>query len=159
MHITATNEFPQPPQEAFGLLTDPDFLDAVCRSTHPLEYSVYVRGLLTGSRRVMENHPSIRRFTGPTITVTDEITWEPDSDDGHRSGSARVTVEGMPVELLGTVSLVASTAGSTLTYEGELTVAVPLLGPTLERQAAPLLVEALERQESVARRWDAGDRS
>jgi hypothetical protein len=150
MHIVATNDFPQAVEPAFVLLRDPEFLDAVCRATHPLEYSVTVDGLTTGSRRVLENHPSIRRFTGPTITVTDEIEWDADPSDGVRRGRTRVAVEGMPVELLGTVALEGRGTGSRLTYSGELTVAIPLLGPSLERQAKPLLVEALSRQEQVA---------
>ncbi|HRA75656.1 MAG TPA: DUF2505 domain-containing protein [Propionicimonas sp.] len=156
MHIVATNDFTRAVEPAFALLTDPDFLDAVCRATHPLEHSVAVSGLTTGSRRVMENHPSIRRFTGPTITVTDEITWDAEPTDGTRHGRARVAVEGMPVELLGTVALEPRGTGSRLTYSGELTVGIPLLGPSLERQAAPLLVEALSRQEQVAQTWPAG---
>ena len=154
MHISATNDFPQAVDEAFRMLTDRSFLDAVCRATGPLEYSAFVDGLLTGSRRVMPNHPSIKRFTGPTVTVSDEIAWEAEpTSDGGRRGATRVTVAGMPVELLGTATLSAHGAGSLLRYEGELTVAIPLFGPGLEKQAAPLLIEALNMQQQVARTW------
>lgn len=154
MHIIATHDLPQAPDAAFRMLTDRSFLDAVCAATEPLEYTVFVNGLQTGSRRVMPNHPSIKRFTGSTITVTDEIAWEPDpTSDGSRRGKTRVAVAGMPVELLGTATLSANGAGSLLVYEGELTVAIPLLGPGLEKQAAPLLVEALDVQQQVAQTW------
>lgn len=153
MRIQASLEFPQDPVAAFAMLTDPAFLDAVCVATSPLEHSVFADGLRTGSRRVMENHPSIRRFTGSTITVTDEITWSATATAEGANGTALVRVEGMPVELVGTVVLGPLGGGSTLVYDGTLTVAVPLLGPGLEKQAAPLLLEALKRQEGVAAQW------
>lgn len=152
MEISATHQYPQPPEAAFAMLTDPAFLEAVCVATDPLEYSVRVDGLRTGARRTMKNHPSIERFTGPTITVNDQVDWE-EARDGSRRGRTLVTVEGMPVTLAGTVTLAPAGQGSTLTYAGDLTVAVPLLGPALERQAAPLLLRALELQSQVAQTW------
>ncbi len=157
MDISATHQYPLPPAATFAMLTDPAFLEAVCAATDPLEYSVQVAGLRTGARRTMRNHPSIERFTGPTITVTDEVEWQP-ADGDSRTGRTLVAVEGMPVTLTGTVTLAPSGAGSSLTYTGELTVAIPLLGPALERQAAPLLLQALSVQAEVAKTWpvDAG---
>lgn len=154
MEISATHQYPQPPAATFAMLTDPAFLEAVCVATDPLDYSVYVEGLRTGARRTMKNHPSIERFTGPTITVTDEVAWEePDGD--LRAGRTLVSVEGMPVTLNGTVTLAPSGDGTSLTYNGELTVAVPLLGPALERQAAPLLLRALEIQSRIGQTWES----
>lgn len=153
MEISATHQYPQPLAEAFAMLTDPAFLEAVCIATDPLDYSVYVEGLRTGTRRTMKNHASIERFTGPTITVTDEISWA-EAEGDVRTGSTLVTVEGMPVTLRGTVALTPSGSGTSLTYAGDLTVAVPLFGAALERQAAPLLLEALERQSKVAQTWE-----
>ncbi|MDQ7992694.1 MAG: DUF2505 domain-containing protein [Propionicimonas sp.] len=153
MEISATHQFPQPPQAAFAMLTDPAFLEAVCSATDPLDYTVYVDGLRTGARRTMKNHPSIERFTGPTITVTDEVAWAEEAG-GVREGTTLVAVEGMPVAMNGTVRLAPSGTGSSLSYAGDLRVSIPLVGPALERQAAPLLLEALDVQARVAQSWD-----
>ncbi len=153
MEIRATHHYPQPPQDAFAMLTDPGFLEAVCLASDPLEFTTWVDGLRTGARRTMRNHPSIEKFTGPTITVTDEVTWQESAVDGVHTGATLVSVEGMPVALTGTVTLAASQTGSTLTYLGDLKVSIPLVGPVLERQAAPILLEALELQAKVAQGW------
>lgn len=153
MEIATTHQYPQPPAAAFAMLADPAFLEAVCAATDPLDYSVYVDGLRTGTRRTMKNHPSIERFTGPTITVTDEITWQQPDGGPTRTGRTLVTVEGMPVTLNGTVTLAPSGEGSSLSYNGDLKVAIPLFGASLERQAAPLLLQALEIQAQVAQTW------
>lgn len=153
MEIRATHQYPQPVPDAFAMLTNPAFLEAVCLASDPIEYSTFVDGLRTGARRTMRNHASIERFTGPTITVSDEVTWQESNGDGTRTGTTLVAVEGMPVALTGTVTLAPSGGGSSLTYNGDLKVSVPLLGPALERQAAPLLLEALDLQAKVAQTW------
>ncbi len=152
MQISATHSYPKPPAATFAMLTDPAFLEAVCVASEPLDYSVYVEGLRTGARRTMKNHPSIEKFTGPTITVTDEVAWG-EADGDTRAGRTVVAVENMPVTLNGTVTLAPDGEGSTLSYAGTLTVNIPLLGPALERQAAPLLLEALAIQSQVAQTW------
>ena len=45
--------------------------------------------------------------------------------------------------------LVEGGRGAVLSYDGELTVNIPFLGPGLAKQAAPLLLEALEIQQRV----------
>lgn len=148
MDIHATNDFAASVPEAFAMLTDAVFLRAVCLATDPIEHSVEVDGLRTATRRVMPTPSVAARLAGPTMAVLDEIVWEPEADGGHR-GAAHITVEGLPAELLGRVSLVPGGRGALLSYDGDLTVNIPLLGPSLARQAAPLLLEALEIQQRV----------
>jgi hypothetical protein len=152
MEIHATNDFAAPVDTVFAMLTDPVFLRAVCLATDPLEHDVSVDGLRTMTRRVMPTPSVVARLAGPTMTVVDEIAWQP-AADGVRSGSTHVTVEGLPAELIGSVTLAAGGRGSVLAYTGDLTVNVPFLGPGLARQAAPLLLEALEIQQRVGEQF------
>lgn len=149
MEIHATNDFAAPMAEVFAMLTDRVFLRAVCLATSPLEHEVMVDGLRTATRRVMPSPSVVSRLTGPTITVVDQITWDANGTGSGRRGEALITVEGMPAGLVGVVSLVPGGRGSVLTYTGELTVRVPVLGPSLAKQAAPALLEALEVQQRV----------
>jgi hypothetical protein len=64
-----------------------------------------------------------------------------------------VNVEGMPADVVGTVTLAPGGRGSVLSYTGELTVRVPVLGPGLAKQAAPALLEALDVQQRVGDEW------
>jgi hypothetical protein len=149
MEIHATNDFAAPVDTVFAMLTDRVFLRAVCLATDPIEHSVTVDGLRTTTRRVMPTPSVVARLAGPRMTVVDEISWQPEAVDGDRRGAAHITVEGMPAELVGTVTLVPGGRGSVLTYDGELTVNIPFLGPSLAKQAAPALLEALEIQQRV----------
>lgn len=149
MDIHATNDFAAPVARVFAMLTDPVFLRATCLASEPLDHDVVVAGLHTMTRRVLATPSAVRRFAGPTMTVVDEITWQPGPDDQARQGAARITVEGLPAELVGTARLEAGGHGAVLSYDGDLQVAVPILGPGLARQAAPLLLEALAVQQRV----------
>jgi hypothetical protein len=156
MEIHATNDFAAPVPVVFAMLTDRVFLRAVCLATDPLEHDVAVDGLRTATRRVMPTPSVVARLAGPTMAVVDEITWAAAPLDGDRRGTAHISVEGLPAELVGTVTLAPGGRGSVLSYDGELTVKVPVLGPGLAKQAAPLLLEALEIQQRVGDEFLAG---
>jgi hypothetical protein len=149
MRIHAINDFGADVPTVFTMLTDPVFLRAACLVSEPLEHSVAVEGLVTRTRRVMPTPSVVARLAGPTMAVVDQITWQPDDGTGRRTGDALITVEGLPARLVGTVRLEPGGRGAVLDYDGELTVDVPFLGPSLAKQAAPLLVEALEIQQRV----------
>lgn len=156
MEIHATNDFAASVPVVFAMLTDRVFLRAVCLASDPLEHEVSVDGLRTASRRVMPTPSVVSRLAGPTMTIVDEIAWEPDGVGPGRRGAAHISVEGLPAELLGTVTLLEGGRGSVLSYDGELTVNIPFLGPGLAKQAAPLLLEALELQQRVGEEYLAG---
>lgn len=149
MQIHATNDFAAGVPEVFAMLTDPVFLRAVCLASDPLDHDVVVDGLRTATRRVMPTPSVVSRLAGPTMAVVDEITWGATEVEGGRDGAAHVTVEGMPAELVGTVSLRPGGRGAVLVYAGKLSVRVPVLGPSLAKQAAPLMIEALAVQQRV----------
>ncbi len=149
MEIHATNDFAATVDDVFAMLTDRVFLRAVCLASEPLDHEVSVDGLRTRTRRVMPTPSVVGRLTGPTMAVIDEIAWDAPPVSGATAGTAHITVEGLPAELVGKVRLVGGGKGAVLTYTGELTVRVPVLGSSLARQAAPLLLEALEIQQRV----------
>ncbi len=148
MQIHASNDFAAEPEQVYAMLTDRVFLRANALASHPLEHSVSVDGAVTKTRRVMPTPSVAARLAGPRMAIVDEITWAP-AHAGVRTGAALIEVEGLPAKLVGTVRLSPGGRGTLLSYDGDFTVTVPILGPSLTRQAAPLLLEAIELQQQV----------
>jgi hypothetical protein len=155
MQIHASNDFAASTDVVFTMLTDRVFLRAVCLASEPLEHEVSVDGLTTRTRRVMPSPSAVAALAGPRLAIVDQITWAPDTGK-MRQGTALINVEGLPAKLVGTVRLAPGGRGTILDYEGELTVSVPLIGPGLAKQAAPVLLEALEIQQRVGDQFLAG---
>ena len=86
------------------------------------------------------------------------MRWGDAAADGSRDGSFSMTVPGTPVTVSGTASLRPSPSGSTVTYDGDLTAKVPLLGGRIERESAPSILQAWDEQASAGRAWLAGER-
>ena len=152
MKLRLRNDFAMSVADAYAMLTDPEFARAVAAASKPLSYDVRADGLSLRVRRTMAADSVVRALTGPTVTILDEITWDPPSGVEH-TGSARVRVEKLPGELSARLRLHAGGRGALLDYDGELQVAVPVVGAAIERKAAPILRQAITLQQSVADTW------
>ncbi len=156
MRIHANNDFAATTDQVFAMLTDRVFLSANALASDPVTHDVSVDGATTRTRRVMNSPSVVARLAGPTMAIIDQITWAaPDGD--RRSGVTQISVEGLPAHLDGTVVLRPGGRGTLLDYDGELSVDVPLIGPSLAKQAAPLLLEALTLQQQVGDAYLARD--
>lgn len=153
MQLSSRQTFSADPLRVHAALTDEAFLAHAAQAMGALRHEVSATGQVTLLRALVEAPAEIRPFVGPTFTLTQESTWGPPAADGARDGTVRVTVDGAPVELVGTTRLAPTASGSTLDYAGDLTVRIPLLGGKLEKAVAPAVLEALGAQERVARDW------
>jgi hypothetical protein len=152
MDITARNEYPCDVATAFAMLNDPAFLERVAEASAPLRYEVRVSDGHTWTQRTMASGPPVEKFTGPEVSIVDQIVWD-EPGDGECAGEAWVELAGLPLSLHGHVRLFAEGARSVLEYTGELKVGIPVLGKKLEGVAAPLLLRGLDYQQAVADEW------
>lgn len=156
MQIVATNDFAAEVDRVFEMLTDRAFQSALCVATGALEYDVLVDAGLVRTRRVVPTPSALAKLAGPRLTVLEEVVWAQISTPGSHRGTNQITVEGLPAGLQGVLLLNAGGRGATLHYQGDLEVRIPILGPTLARQAEPVLREVLEIQQQVGERYLAG---
>ncbi len=64
-----------------------------------------------------------------------------------------MTVLGQPVSLKGSLQLRPGGRGTTVDLNGELKVAIPLLGRKLEQSSAPAVLAGFRTQQRVGDRW------
>jgi hypothetical protein len=153
MDISSHLDFAAPPAEVYAMMTDQRYLEEVCVASDSISYHVSAAGSTTQTSRTLPAPESAARFTGPQLTVNDEIVWGDLSSDGSRSGTVTMTVLGQPVTFKGGIRLSPGGRGSVVDVRGDLKVAIPLLGRKFEEAAAPAVMAGYRTQQEVGDRW------
>lgn len=153
MDIATRMEFAGTPEQVFALMINSDFLTDVCRSSGSLSYDVSVDGLASRVSRTLPAPEAAARFTGPQLTITEDVGWADAGPDGVRAGVVKMTVAGQPVNFNGEMRLAPGGSGTIAELSGELKVAVPLLGKKLEQSAAPAVLAGFRTQQQVGNDW------
>jgi hypothetical protein len=153
MDISSHLDFAAAPADVYAMLTDENYLNEVCVASGALSHHVSVAGSRTTMSRTLPAPESAARFTGPQVTINEEVVWADPSPDGSRSATATTTVLGQPVTFKGGLRLSPGGRGSVLDVRGELKVAIPLLGRKLEESAAPAMLAGYRTQQEVGEKW------
>jgi Protein of unknown function (DUF2505) len=153
MDISSHLDFAAPPADVYTMMTDQRYLQEVCVASGSISYNVSVTGSTTQMSRTLPAPESAARFTGPQLTVNEEVVWGDFSPDGSRSGTVTTTVLGQPVTFKGGIRLAPGGRGSQVDVQGDLKVAIPLLGRKLEESAAPAVLAGYRTQQEVGDKW------
>ncbi|HJV15190.1 MAG TPA: DUF2505 domain-containing protein [Propionibacteriaceae bacterium] len=156
MEISSHLDFAAPPAEVYTMLTDQRYHEEVCVASGSISHNVSVTGSTTRTSRTLPAPDTAARFTGPQLTVNDEVVWGEPSSDGSRSGTVTMTVSGQPVTFKGGIRISLGGRGSEVDVQGNLKVAIPLLGRKMEESAAPAVMAGYRTQQEVGDRWLAG---
>ncbi|MFT3877859.1 MAG: DUF2505 domain-containing protein [Propioniciclava sp.] len=153
MHLTSRHELPADPDAAFTMLTNEAFLSQAARASGARNIHALASATRTAVEATVDSPAAVRAFIGTELTFTQTITWGPREADGARTGNVTIDIKGAPASLGGTVRLAPTASGSSLDWDGEFTVSVPFVGPSVERAAAPMIEESLDVIGSQARVW------
>ena len=159
MKISSHLDFAAPPADVYAMMTDQQYLEEVCAASGSISYNVSAAGSTTQTSRTLPAPESAARFTGPQLTVNDEVVWSELSSDGSRSATVTMSVLGQPVSFRGGIRISPGGRGSVVDVRGDLKVAIPLLGGKLEESAAPAVMAAYRTQQEVGDKWLAGKSS
>ncbi|MCF4120090.1 DUF2505 domain-containing protein [Antribacter sp. KLBMP9083] len=98
-----------------------------------------------------------RPFVGAELEIRQAEAWEAASG-GRRVGTVAVEIPGVPVRVVGTMSLDSLPDGGTrLTYSGDVRASVPLFAAVVEEAAAGAVRSTLEAEAEAGRVWLAGE--
>lgn len=153
MDISSHLDFAATPAEVYAMMTNQKYLEEVCVASGSFSYHVAVDGSITKTSRTLPAPDSAARFTGPQLTVNDEVVWGEPASDGSQSGAVTMNVLGQPVNFKGKLELSPGGRGSVVDVSGELKVAIPLLGRKLEEAAAPAVMAGYRTQQEVGDNW------
>jgi hypothetical protein len=153
MQIRATNDFAAPPATTHAMLTDPGYLTRVSEESGDVSQRVDSTDALSAVERQMVTPSAVRRFLGETLTMRQEVHWQPAAEDGSRSGDLTLTIDGMPARAEVGIQLRPGGRGTVVDFAGEFTISVPFVGRSLEAKAAPALTEGFAVQQRVGDDW------
>lgn len=153
MQITCRQQYAASPAATHAMLTDPAFLSLAAERLGARDHDVAADPTATRVRASVPAPSEVRPFVGERMNVVQESTWGPAAPDGTRTGSFRFTVPGAPVEVACATRLAPNGAGTLVEYDGTLTIRIPLVGPMVEKAAAPTVMESLAAQEQAGADW------
>ena len=92
MDISTGLDFAASPADVYAMMIDQGYLEEVCVASESISYDASVDGSSTRSSRTLASPESAARFTGPQLTVVEEVDWSEASADGSRTGKMTMTV-------------------------------------------------------------------
>lgn len=135
----------------FGLISSQEFRTEAAKEAGASDVTVDVDGdgsgetTITISRTQPAELPDfVKKLTGETVKVKQTERWAAPSGDGTRTADIKVSIVGQPAEMLGTATLRPDGDGTSFTVEGDVKVAIPLLGRKIEPEVAKAIRASLE---------------
>ena len=152
MHIQTQHHYQASPGAVRAMLANPAFWESLadgCKGT-ATDNGVQVALSVPAPAQA-------RRITGDTIHATLDASWQPEGDGF--TGPIKLHAKGLPASFVGTTAIRPDGDGSTVDYVGELAIKLPLVGPSLEKQAEPYLMRVINAQEAKGAAWLAAHAS
>jgi hypothetical protein len=155
-HLSASIHFAAPPARVLAMLCDESYLAA--KAADSVESSFDVKQdanqvLVTLVRVWPKELPEMAaRLVGKTVTITEVQHWDVSNPDVARA-TFEITFGKAPVNIKGTMKLVATVDGTDILIDGEASVSVPIFGKTAESMISSELVHVMEREQVIGQTW------
>ena len=152
MKLSERFEYPASPDQVFALVSDPTFREESCRHQGARDYDVAVTTegdttAVTIERTMESDMPDfIKKLTGDAVTVTQVEKWGPADASGSRTADVTVDVHGQPARMRGTSTIAGTGATTVMTLDGDVKVAIPLIGKRIEPEVAKAISASLREE-------------
>lgn len=153
MRVTVRHTFASDPVRVHAMFMDPDFLEHACRRLNAEGCRVSVTGDESAVSAAVPSPDAARGFLGRTMPTRLKYVWQPPAEDGSRTGTVQLTVEGAPVLVTGETALRPVAEGTEFALDADVTVNVPLIGRTVEKATAPELARLFKAQAGIGDAW------
>ena len=155
--LSARLAFAADPATAFALLTDATYVEEVALATGGRDPQVTVTlaedagATIVSVRTLPAQVPSYAKaLVGGDLVLTETRVLGPADADGTRAGTFTVDFAGAPMQVTGSMRLVATATGSEVDIEMSVKASVPFIGGKIEKFSAGQIEQFLAREEKVA---------
>jgi hypothetical protein len=147
-------------RDAFRALCQSSVREQACRESGALNWAVQIEPRADGGVRVQIDRampPEVpdfaKRLVGSEIKVRQIEEWGPADGDGARTARVAIDIIGQPASMRGSASLRPEGSGAVETVEGEVKVAVPIIGRRFEPEIARVISAAVQLEMRLASEW------
>lgn len=156
MQISTRHSYAADPAAVIEMMADEVWLAEVARRAGAQSWRVSVDSAGSHVHAEIPAPERAKRFTGPNLVFDLDIVWQPINPDGTADGRIDVQIERMPASMHGTGRMTANGASTSIDYQAEFSISVPLVGRSLEDAAAPYVRRVIDTQQDVGNDYFAG---
>ncbi|MDR0960929.1 MAG: DUF2505 domain-containing protein [Propionibacteriaceae bacterium] len=151
--LQSTFTFAASPQRVADMLVSQEFADRAAADMEAIEHRVEPGSDTLTVWNVVPSPDKMKRIVGKEMEIKQTTSWEPWAGDGSRRGHIQVLVEKMKTVLEGEMTLTGDDAASTVVYDSQLTIDIPILGPKLEESAVDSFADILAATQQIGDGW------
>lgn len=149
MDINTSARFAATPDEVAAMMTDPEWWVDVYRRVGATTSNISTTGNGLALDLALPAPSQVRKIVGETLSAHQDLSWETPQADGSRKGTLIINPKGMPAKAVGHAALTTDGQTSVVTYTGEFTVSIPVVGKKLEQTAGPYITRAFDVQQQA----------
>jgi len=153
MKTTLTLNYAASCDRVAAMLVDPEFAAYVGEAAHANNTTATSIDHGLTAVLTMDTPDSARMLLGREMHMTQTITWEDPAADGSRQGQMSLNLSGVPVSLAGPLSLRPAPGGSTIVYDADFHVRIPLIGKKMEKKVEGYLEKIVHACEEFGNKW------
>lgn len=148
------------PDQVYAMLADPVFRERVLAAMDTVSHDVTLTPAGPGMTVRIDMVQHTRGVPGFAKKVVGEQTQVVQTERwaDQRGAQLELEIPGKPGHVRGTITLAEDGTGTVETFDGEVTVNIPLVGGKLEGVVAKLFVSGMDTEQHVGTGWLAGAR-
>lgn len=157
MEFTAEHHYDADPAAVHAMFTDPQWWQALVERAGAQSSTVTAHDDTVDVHIELATPAKARPFAGDTLGLDQSFSWTP-AEDGWDGSFTQSAVGKLPAASSGSATLRPAQGGTDVSYRGQFTVRIPVMGRKLEAMAAPYVTEIIDLQQKVGNEWLADHR-
>ncbi|MCX6404578.1 MAG: DUF2505 domain-containing protein [Actinobacteria bacterium] len=153
--LSATVDFPAKAATVFAMFSDSSYLKMKCAQSEQGTFEVSElpsESIICVERSLDEIPDTYQKFLGSDLMIKEEQRWKLDQATVFH-GELKISIEGKPIRLAGTLLLSDIENGSRLNIDAEVVVSIPLFGGMAENFIREHFSAVIADEQAIGLQW------
>lgn len=153
--LITTVDFPAEAAIVFAMFSEPSYLEMKCGQSKQgtFEITQSPSESLTCVARSLDDMPNTyQNFLGSDLMIKEEQNWKLGGKAPFH-GALKISIDGKPIRVVGTLLLTNTESGSQLTIDAEVVVSIPLFGAMAENFIREHFSSVIADEQAIGLQW------